>query len=199
MAGYVYLIGTPIFHWYKIGKSVNPEIRIQDLGILLPFKIKVIGIWKAENHHALETELHDKYKYCRINGEWFRFEHKEVHKIFNLLPNTVRIYPTENNPDSIFAKFTNIENDCPEKHTIIYKVRKWASADMSDKERAERKRISMEAQKERKAKRLQSKISLHETDNQSRNTDFKQEHEPLVSRLYKGENNDVQKQLGNSP
>jgi hypothetical protein len=27
MAGYVYLIGTPIFGWYKIGKSITPEVR----------------------------------------------------------------------------------------------------------------------------------------------------------------------------
>jgi hypothetical protein len=48
MAGYVYLIGNSIFNWYKIGKSVTPEVRIKDLGILLPFKIKVMSIWKAE-------------------------------------------------------------------------------------------------------------------------------------------------------
>ena len=35
MAGYVYLIGNSIFGWYKIGKSISPEIRIKDLGILL--------------------------------------------------------------------------------------------------------------------------------------------------------------------
>jgi hypothetical protein len=55
MAGYVYLIGTPIFGWYKIGKSITPEIRVKDLGILLPFKIKVMAIWKAENHHLMES------------------------------------------------------------------------------------------------------------------------------------------------
>ena len=41
MAGYVYLIGTPIFGWYKIGKSKTPEVRIKDLGILLPFKLHI--------------------------------------------------------------------------------------------------------------------------------------------------------------
>ena len=24
--GYVYLIGTPTFGWYKIGKSITPEV-----------------------------------------------------------------------------------------------------------------------------------------------------------------------------
>lgn len=54
MSGYVYLIGSPIFGWYKIGKSITPEVRIKNLGILLPFKIDIICIWKAENHHKLQ-------------------------------------------------------------------------------------------------------------------------------------------------
>ena len=31
--GYVYLIGTPVFGWYKIGKSKTPVVRVQNLGI----------------------------------------------------------------------------------------------------------------------------------------------------------------------
>ena len=73
MAGYVYLIGTPTFGWYKIGKSSTPEVRVKDLGILLPFKLYIIGVWYAENHHLMETTLHEIYSSCRINGEWFEF------------------------------------------------------------------------------------------------------------------------------
>jgi hypothetical protein len=54
MTGFVYLIGSTTFGWYKIGKSITPEVRIQNLGILLPFKIEVIAVWKAANHHAME-------------------------------------------------------------------------------------------------------------------------------------------------
>src|SRR5208283_4654719 len=123
MAGYVYLIGTQVFGWYKIGKAVTPEIRIQDLGILLPFKIKVIGIWKAENHHALEKELHDKYRYCRINGEWFKFDFGEIKRLFELLPKEACIYSSKEKTDSVFAKFSNLENDCPEGKRIRVVVR----------------------------------------------------------------------------
>ena len=69
--GYVYLIGTPIFGWYKIGKSRTPEVRVKDLGILLPFKVEIIGVWKAVNHHLMESTLHEMYKTNKINGEWF--------------------------------------------------------------------------------------------------------------------------------
>lgn len=74
--GYVYLIGTPVFGWYKIGKSKTPEIRIKDLGILLPFKIKILGVWEAQNHHLMESTLHEMYDERRINGEWFEFSKK---------------------------------------------------------------------------------------------------------------------------
>ena len=81
MAGYVYLIGTTTFGWYKIGKSITPEIRIKDLGILLPFKITIIGVWKAVNHHLMEKTLHEIYASSRINGEWFEFTAKEAYDV----------------------------------------------------------------------------------------------------------------------
>jgi len=83
-SGYVYLIGSPVFGWYKIGKSISPEIRVTDIGVLLPFKIHVIGVWGAANHHQMEKALHEIHKDKRINGEWFEFEKKEVYeKVFN--------------------------------------------------------------------------------------------------------------------
>jgi len=68
MEGYVYFIGTPVFGWYKIGKSKTPEVRVKDLGILLPFKVHIIGVWKAKNHTLMESSLHEMYKDKRING-----------------------------------------------------------------------------------------------------------------------------------
>lgn len=143
MAGYVYLIGTPIFSWYKIGKTVNPEVRVWDLGVLLPFRIEVIGIWKAENHTALEALLHEKYTKNRINGEWFRFDKKEVSNLFGSLPLQARIFPSENKPDSVFAKFSNIERDCPEGQNIRIKITKRQKVFLLESERETCKQISM--------------------------------------------------------
>jgi hypothetical protein len=81
MAGYVYLIGSPIFHWYKIGKTSQPKIRITELGILLPFRIEIVAIWKAANHNELERLLHLKHEPFRINGEWFLFNKKQITSI----------------------------------------------------------------------------------------------------------------------
>lgn len=113
MAGYVYLIGTPIFGWYKIGKSITPEVRIKDLGILLPFKIKVMSVWRAENHHLMEATLHEIYKDKRINGEWFEFSKQEIFKVIESIPEEARIYL--DNSD----KFSNIELDTKDDKTVI--------------------------------------------------------------------------------
>jgi hypothetical protein len=145
MAGYVYLIGTPVFKWYKIGKSRTPEIRIQNLGILLPFSIKVIGIWKAANHTALEQELHNKYRYCQINGEWFSFKNQEISKLFDLLPSVSRIYPSENNPNSIFATFKNMELETD----VLLRKRK-LRGNFTPEEREARRQAAILKQKENK-------------------------------------------------
>jgi hypothetical protein len=81
MAGYVYLIGSHTFRWYKIGKSANPTIRARDLGILLPFRVEVVTVWKMSAYHAMERMLHEKYAANRVNGEWFSFDKKELQAI----------------------------------------------------------------------------------------------------------------------
>ena len=109
MSGYVYLIGSTVFGWYKIGKSKTPEVRVRDLGILLPFKIKVIAVWSAENHSAMEKALHEMYADKKINGEWFEFRGKEVHQLIDKIPSEVRVYPSQNAHP--LDAFSNIEED----------------------------------------------------------------------------------------
>ena len=70
---YVYLIGSYKHKWFKIGRSSNASVRLSDLGILLPFKVHVVAVWKTEAYKALEKKLHEQYADYRINGEWFRF------------------------------------------------------------------------------------------------------------------------------
>lgn len=88
--GYVYLIGSRKFGWFKIGKSRNAKIRISDLGILLPFKIEVFAIWGTQNETILEKEFHDAFSMYRINGEWFGFEQDFVF----FVAARVSIYPS---------------------------------------------------------------------------------------------------------
>src|SRR6267142_4261994 len=103
MAGYVYLIGSSTFQWYKIGKSSQPAIRMTELGILLPFRIEVLAVWKLSNYHAMEHALHEKYAANRINGEWFSFTSAEVKAIVDDM-----LYASTN---EAAIGFTNIEQD----------------------------------------------------------------------------------------
>ena len=127
MSGYVYLIGSPVFHWYKIGKSHVPAIRIKDLGILLPFKVEVVAVWKSDNYHNLERTLHEQCSACRINGEWFRFTDKQISDL--LLEVGLPISGT-------MLNFSNIERDAaPDGHVPKLGFVK----DLTDAEREERK------------------------------------------------------------
>lgn len=111
VSGYVYLIGSSTFGWYKIGKAVSPDVRVRELGILLPFKIEVFAIWRAENHHLLESVLHEKYAAFAINGEWFHFTSEELKRAANdgtLL--SVRVYPSDDSAQTL-SSFSNIKED----------------------------------------------------------------------------------------
>jgi hypothetical protein len=142
--GYVYLIGNPVFGWYKIGKSISPEIRIKDLGILLPFKLQVVGIWQAANHHLLERTLHEVYKDRNINGEWFEFKKKEVYELFAKLPNTVRVFPAHWRPlhwddTGDNGKFSNVEYDKKDDRRVIGVRKQKLRGNFTEHEREEKR------------------------------------------------------------
>lgn len=151
MSGYVYLIGNSTFGWYKIGKSITPEVRVKDLGILLPFKIKVIGLWKAENHHLMESTLHDIYSKNRINGEWFEFTGDDIGILISSIPEDARVYL--DNTD----KFSNIGLDTKDSKKVIgLRVQK-LRGNLTPEERESRKKESIERQKENKRLGLSNK------------------------------------------
>ena len=152
MEGFVYLIGSPLFGWYKIGKSKTPEVRVSNLGILLPFKLQIIGIWKAKNHSLLETTLHEKYKANAINGDWFEFTAKEAYAVFNSLPVAVRIFPIDNVSHSL-DRFSNVATDTKNRQKVIgVRVQKLRGTFTTD-EREEIKITSIAHQNLRKALR----------------------------------------------
>jgi len=102
MAGHVYLIGSHKFHWYKIGKSADARIRIVDLGILLPFKVEIVVVWKMENHHEVERLLHEKYALHQINGEWFSFSINRINDI---------LFEMRSSQVTAITNFSNIDAD----------------------------------------------------------------------------------------
>ena len=109
MRGYVYLIGSSTFSWYKIGKAKRPSVRVENLGILLPFKITVFAIWESEDYSGLEASLHKQYVDYAINGEWFHFEPIKISEIL-LKTDAKLIYPSQDQ-NGVFAAFSNIPDD----------------------------------------------------------------------------------------
>jgi hypothetical protein len=139
MPGYVYLIGSPTFHWYKIGRSRLPHLRVKNIGIILPFKIELIATWFTVAERVLERELHEKYAANHINGEWFRFTAKEVKAMLAEIP-----YAEVHSK----VKFTNIEKDAAPTGQVIkidYKP------DLTPEEREARKQKGMAESAARKA------------------------------------------------
>ena len=113
--GYVYLIGSPRYKWYKIGKSTNVTVRISDLRILLPFRIDIIAIWKSSGHGQLESQLHRRLAGNRINGEWFSLTRDEVKALVI---------------DMAHLAVNDLKMDCPN----VEEKRKPPKHDLSDEE-----------------------------------------------------------------
>jgi len=76
--GYVYLIRATGENLYKIGKSTNPEKRIQSIIGGLPMKAEAIHVAWFEDHSYAEQMFHDTFSKTRENGEWFILEDEDV-------------------------------------------------------------------------------------------------------------------------
>lgn len=121
--GYVYLIGSSRFGWYKIGKSRKVNIRIENIGILLPFRIQIFAVWKSTSHDLVEKLFHEKYADKWINGEWFSLDKKELDKIIDAEPpfDAIRIYPSPENDEIVYG-FSNMKCDIIKKPWEAEKV-----------------------------------------------------------------------------
>lgn len=151
MSGYVYLIGNSIFGWYKIGKSISPEIRIKALGILLPFKIKVYSVWKAENHHLMESTLHQIYNDNKINGEWFEFSGESLSNLIESIPSETRIYLDNND------RFSNVNEDTKNEKKVIGVRTQKLRGNFTKEERDKRRQLSTDMQRKNKELGLSNK------------------------------------------
>jgi len=110
--GFVYLIGSEKFGWYKMGKAKSHDVRIDQLGILLPFKVEVFAIWESLDHSNLERQAHRIHDKNRINGEWFSFSLKERSDVIRRLSSwdSTLIFPTDGS-SSKPIRSSNVEKD----------------------------------------------------------------------------------------
>ena len=74
--GYIYLMRLEecINPWqcaYKVGRSYSPETRSKQIGIVLPYDLKIIHEFWVRNTREAEQSLHQALAPWHLRGEWF--------------------------------------------------------------------------------------------------------------------------------
>lgn len=70
--GYVYVIAAETEQrWYKVGRAQCPDDRLKQIGMLLPFPVRLVASYECPDAAAAEGEVHQLLAAQRINGEWF--------------------------------------------------------------------------------------------------------------------------------
>ena len=75
---YIYLIQSLENGYYKIGKSKNPNKRIEQLQTGNSSELKMISTYQSDGFsNKIEKVLHRKYFHLKKEGEWFELSIKE--------------------------------------------------------------------------------------------------------------------------
>lgn len=96
---YIYVVHVDRLNYYKIGKTKNPERRIEvDLGAKIPCEVNTIHLFETYNANLVERYLHNMFISKRIGDteffdlksadvQWFKDEgYREIPEIANTLP-----------------------------------------------------------------------------------------------------------------
>lgn len=76
VAGVVYMLQGG--QWFKIGKSVNPDKRLTQIKLQIPFPVEVVHTIRAADPLKAEAHWHRRFAALRQNGEWFLLTDAEV-------------------------------------------------------------------------------------------------------------------------
>ena len=79
--GYIYLLefSNEDDTIYKIGFTKNSiQKRIEALQTGNPYQIKELYSYQTKYDQKLEKSIHRFYSHCKLKGEWFKFDLKEV-------------------------------------------------------------------------------------------------------------------------
>ena len=68
---YVYFVRAGKYGPIKIGKSVNPEMRLAELQTGNLKRLRIIGLISNASFEV-ERELHRKFERLLIRGEWYK-------------------------------------------------------------------------------------------------------------------------------
>lgn len=74
--GYVYLMHCGPY--YKIGRSIDPDKRLEQLAIQLPYKPQLVHSIASNTPAWTEQFFHTYFATKRMNGEWFKLDEADV-------------------------------------------------------------------------------------------------------------------------
>lgn len=63
---------------YKIGQSVNPQIRRSQLGIVMPYELSVLKWIRTDNMDWVESIFHESFEKHHLQGEWYRLDEEAI-------------------------------------------------------------------------------------------------------------------------
>ena len=77
--GYVYLLkDVEVSGRYKIGMTTNPQQRMGNFGVKLPFQTELIHLFYTDDCRRDERQLHERFAQKRRGGEWFALNDSDV-------------------------------------------------------------------------------------------------------------------------
>lgn len=79
--GFVYVVKQVGGEHYKIGRTVDPDDRLNTFNVKLPFPVEFEILLKCEDMYKLESELHARYVDKRTRGEWFSLNTDDLEAI----------------------------------------------------------------------------------------------------------------------
>ena len=71
---------------YKIGVSINPEVRAKALQCASGLRVEVVNVYSTElDTYVCENQAHRFYSEYRLYGEWFSFDERMIPDVNQML------------------------------------------------------------------------------------------------------------------
>lgn len=84
-AGFVYIFGSKVDGYFKIGCGDIPNNRMSDYKrSKLPFPVEMIYVIPADDKRRAEAELHRLYREQHTNGEWYKLSPDDLTRLENV-------------------------------------------------------------------------------------------------------------------
>ncbi|MEW5859541.1 MAG: GIY-YIG nuclease family protein [Cyanobacteriota bacterium] len=103
--GYVYLIHAIGTDRYKIGRSINPPVRLETLKKQSPYPLQIVECFWTPDAIADELTIHKRWQHLRQYGEWFEFANitPEQEELFRNNEATMELWDLRCNSSSYVA------------------------------------------------------------------------------------------------